>query len=104
LMKYENVSIFKNLFLCLSNLEKLSIHRKDNISIIKKSFITYDWLSSIIQIYLPVLKQFNYYFHVFQLNNTKIQIGPHLNNILKKIIENFYYVHNNRYHARLIID
>ncbi|CAF1179894.1 unnamed protein product [Rotaria sordida] len=36
LSKNENMLIFKNIFLCLPNLEKLSIHRNDNISIIKK--------------------------------------------------------------------
>lgn len=100
----ENLSIFENIFICIPNLEKLSIHRRDNISIIRQSFIKYDWLSSIIHRYFPKLHQFYFYFHVFQLRNAKIQIGPHLKNILDQIIENFQNVYTNRYQARLIID
>jgi hypothetical protein len=100
----ENLLIFKDLFACIPNLEKLTIHRRDNISIINKSFIKYDWLSLILRLYFPLLQRFYCYFHVFQLQNTRIEIGPYLRNILNQIIENFQYVHQNRYYARLIID
>jgi len=97
----ENLSI---LFACIPNLEKLSIHRKDNISIIRKSFIKYDWLSSMINSYFPLLCRFYCYFHIFKLGNSKIRIGPNLKDIVNQIIENFHSVHNNRSQARLIID
>jgi hypothetical protein len=100
----QNISIFKDLFTCIPNLERLSIHRRDNISILKKSLIKYDWFSSIIGSCLPLLQRFYCYLHIFQLRNARIQIGPHLRNIVNKIIENFQYVHQNRYQARLIID
>jgi len=99
-----SVSVIKDVFACIPNLEKLSIHRKDNISIIRKSFIKYDWLSSIILSYFPLPHRFYCYFHIFHLGKTEIVIGPHLKNILNQIIENFENVHKNRYQTRLIID
>jgi hypothetical protein len=100
----QNLSIFEDLFTCIPNLEKLSIHRRDNISIISKSFIKYDWLSSILNSYFPLLHRFYCYFHIFQVRNSRIVVGPHLKNILNQIMDNFQNVYKNRYQARLIID
>ena len=104
LAKNENLPVLEDLFSCLPNLEKLSFHRRDNISIIRRSFLKYHWLSSIISLYFPLLRKFDFYFHLFRLRNGHIVIGPCLQIILEEMKENFQKIHSNRYQARLIID
>ena len=99
-----NEPIFEVIFSCLPKLEKLSIHRRNNISIIQTSFIKYDWYSSLLSFYFPLLRRFYCYLHVLHVNNVKIVLGPNLKNILDRIIGNFRNIYKNRYDARLIID
>ncbi|UJR14524.1 hypothetical protein I4U23_001520 [Adineta vaga] len=94
--KNEHILVLNDLFSCLSNLERLSLHRQDNISIVNKSFINYDWLSTIIPSYFPFLHRFYCYFHIFHVGKATIVLGPRMNSILDQIIEQFYHVHKNR--------
>ena len=49
-----------NCLLYVPNLEYFSVHRTDRMGIPK-----YDWLASIIHCHLPILRQFDFYFHIF---------------------------------------
>jgi hypothetical protein len=100
----ESESVLKDLFSCLPKLEKLSIHRRNNISIIRPSFIKYDWYSSLLSSYFPLLRRFYCYFHLLHVNNVKIVIGPNLKIVLRRIMENFQNIYKNRYDACLFID
>jgi hypothetical protein len=93
-----------DMFAYLPNVEKLSTHRRDKVSIINNSFIKYNWLSSILASYFPLLRRYYCYFHVFHIGHIKIKIGPHLMNIVNQLKDNFQNVHRNRYQSRLIID
>ncbi|CAF0742934.1 unnamed protein product [Adineta ricciae] len=98
------VPVFKDLFSCVPNLEQLTLHRSDNISIINRNFINYDWLSTIIPLYFPFLRRFYCYFHIFHVGQANIVIGPRMNNIFNQIVQQFDHVYRNLFKARLIVD
>ncbi|CAF1118207.1 unnamed protein product [Rotaria sordida] len=96
-----NSHIISSFLACVPNLEYLSVHRIFYLSNVTKYLYSYDWLASIIADHLPLLKQFKFYFHVW---NDGIVITSNLKNILCKIQNNFINTHKRQYKARLIID
>jgi len=85
-------------FSYVPNLEYLIFHRNnadDNI----ERYLNYQWLSVLINHYLPLLHRFKCYFHVFQ---AKQLIEYDKENLLDRLETNFQRIHNNRYKSQLI--
>lgn len=80
------------------NLESLILHRTNSDADIGK-YLKYRWLAEIINQYLPLLRRFKCYFHVFQ---AKQLITHDKGNILKLLEMKFKRIHNNRYQAQFI--
>ncbi|CAF3896147.1 unnamed protein product [Rotaria sp. Silwood1] len=51
----------------MPNIERLSLHKLFSIINSIDLLLNYDWLSTIISHYLPLLKQFTYYIYIFNL-------------------------------------
>ncbi|CAF3242942.1 unnamed protein product [Rotaria sp. Silwood2] len=96
-----NAHVIGIFFACLPNLEQLTVHRLDELSINIQFFLNDDWLASKIASYLSLLRQFTFYLHVFRKNRHFESIPD---KILHQLQENFKNAHNNRYQSRLIID
>ncbi|CAF4712127.1 unnamed protein product [Rotaria sp. Silwood1] len=88
-------------FACLPNLEQLTIHRVDELSLSIPPLVNYDWLASKISLYLPSLRQFTFNLH-FCRKDRRFELAP--DNVLNQLQENFKNVHNNLYQSRLVID
>ncbi|CAF3138247.1 unnamed protein product [Rotaria sp. Silwood2] len=86
---------------CVPNLKYLEIHRRNYSSNIRESIEYYDWLAAIINIRLPLLRKFLFYFH---LSKDEKLIGCINENIINKIQTDFSNVHKGQYIAQLIID
>jgi len=80
------------------NLEYLILHRNNPDADIEK-YLNYQWLALFIDRYLPLLRRFKCYFHVFQ---AKQLIKSDKKNIVSRIEANFKQIHNNRYQSRFI--
>ncbi|CAF0837273.1 unnamed protein product [Adineta steineri] len=93
------LSEMNNFLSYVPNLEQFSIYHAEFCADIN-GYLSYDWLSSSINSYLPLLHSFNYYFELFYfgLSNTY-----DMENILSQIKEHFKKVHNNQYQSRLTI-
>ncbi|CAF3540596.1 unnamed protein product [Rotaria sp. Silwood1] len=64
---FENEKNFEILFSSMPNIERLSLHKLFSIINSIDLLLNYDWLSTIISHYLPLLKQFTYYIYIFNL-------------------------------------
>jgi hypothetical protein len=88
-----------NLYLSyVPNLEYLILHRNNPDADIEK-YLKYQWLAVFIDCYLPLLRRFKCYFHVFK---AKQLIKYDKENILKRIEANFKKIHNHRYQSQFI--
>jgi hypothetical protein len=87
---------------CLSfvpHLEQLTIH-KDLTSIILAEHQNYDWYSSVIDHYLPLLNSFECSLHGTYSGHS----NDNIENIIEQMKINFKILHKDRYQSKLIID
>ncbi|CAF0798300.1 unnamed protein product [Rotaria sordida] len=83
------------------NLEQLEIHRRNYSQHVREYIEYYDWLATIINIRLPLLRKFFFNFHLSKDENL---IGCIDENMIIKIKSDFSNVHKGQYKAQLIID
>ena len=84
---------------CLSivpNLERLSIYR-DFFQINIPQYLKHDWHSSSIARYLPLLRQFNYYFKTWYM----FGVDGKFINTFGRMKEQFSQVHDDQYQAQI---
>jgi hypothetical protein len=93
---YDDDNILSVFLACVPNLEKLQIHRRIYSKNLKDHIENYDWLVSIINYRLPLLRKFKFYFHL--LDNKTID-----ENILIQIEKDFNNLHQGQYKAQLEI-
>jgi len=84
---YDDDYILSRFLSCVPNLEILEIHRRTYSKHLKEHIENYDWLSSIINYRLPILRKFKFYFHLLDTKtideNILIQIENDFNNLHK---------------------
>jgi len=94
--KQSDINVFLSF---VPNLEQFSIHHAE-FGANMNEYLSYDWLSSSIMCYLPLLRHFNYSLEIYyfgMINTCDIE------NNLSQIKEDFRKVHNDQYQSRLII-
>jgi len=87
----------QNYILCVSNLEKLTIHRRNFFEKLTE-YLNYDWLSSIIIHSLHLLQQFNLILHIY---GSKRFTKCYTDNIFCSLKEHFMRLHKDRYQVRI---
>jgi hypothetical protein len=98
---YNDDNILSGFLACVPNLEELEIHRRTYSENLKEHIEDYDWLASIINYRLPLLKKLKFYFYL--LNGDGKLTEDIDNNILIKIQTDFINVHKGHYKAQLKI-
>ncbi len=98
---YNDDHILSGFLACVPNLEILEIHRRIPLKNLNEHFNHYDWLSSIINYRLPILRKFKFCFHL--LTNEKF-LEDIDENILIQIQTDFINVHNGYYKAQLVLN
>jgi hypothetical protein len=88
-------------FSCIPNLEQLTIHRTNESKSINESFLKFDWYSSLINTYLPLLSHYTYYFHILK---SRRRNSYSTQKILNEIQENFRRIHRHLNQCQFIID
>lgn len=90
---FEDEKNFEILFLSIPTIERLSLHKLFSIINSLDLLLNYDWLSTILNRCLPLLKQMNYYLYIFNLFNID---QTDMNKILPKIHEHFSIIYQNQ--------
>lgn len=89
----ENEKNFENLFLSIPTIEQFFFHKLFSITNSIDLLYNYDWLSRILNDYLPLLKEFTYHLYIinlFHIDQTDIEKN------LFQIKENFSRIYNNQ--------
>jgi hypothetical protein len=92
-----NDAFIHDYILCVPNLEKLTIHRRNFFEKIKE-YLNYDWFSLIIIRSLHFLRQFNLILHIY---GSKRFTKCYTENIFYALKEHFICLHKERYQVRI---
>lgn len=101
---FEELSIDSHMndyFSCVPNLEQLIFHRTNESQSINESFLKFDWYISSIQLYLPLLTRYIYYFHILKSSRF---ITSNTEQVIHRIQEHFRSLHRHSYRCQLVFD